>query len=106
MPLAESLRQRVRGGMRSKGHDAVTLAEEQQHLLAKIMFYCCVAFTVPLQILLLYDRGWQVQRWPVPVIVGSTIGWVVGLCLGTMVATSRTFQDQFDTKAKEHAVSK
>jgi hypothetical protein len=92
--------------MRRKGHNAVSLAEEQQHLLAKIMFYCCVAFTVPMQILLLYDRGWQVQRWPVPVIVGSTVGWVVGLCLGTMVATSRTFQDQFDTNAKGHVVPK
>lgn len=63
-------------------------AKQQQDVLAQTVLYSCVAFTVPMQILLLYDRGWQLQRWPVPVVFGSTIGWVVGTCLGTILATT------------------
>lgn len=40
-----------------------------------------VATTIPFQILLLYDRGWQAQRWPVPIILGSTCGWLLGTVL-------------------------
>lgn len=42
---------------------------------------------VLMQILRLYDRGWQVQRWPIPVILGSTLGWCIGLILGSVLVT-------------------
>lgn len=45
-----------------------------------------VAFNIPCQILLLFDAGLQVQRWPVPTIMASTFGWAVGLVVGTMWA--------------------
>jgi hypothetical protein len=50
--------------------------------LSSLVFHMTLAATIPLQILTLYDRGWQWQRWPVPMIVGSTCGWA----LGTMLA--------------------
>ena len=32
----------------------------------------------------LYDRGWQIQRWPIPTIVGTTVGWTVGVLIQTV----------------------
>jgi hypothetical protein len=58
--------------------------QQHQDLLASTVLQAVTACTIPTQILLLYDRGWQVQRWPVPVIVGSTIGWILGTVLGTV----------------------
>jgi hypothetical protein len=81
--VGDQLRQRLRG----RHGDFVSKAKQQQDVLAQTILYSCVAFTVPMQILLLYDRGLQVQRWPVPIILGSTIGWIIGTCLGTMLAT-------------------
>jgi len=57
-----------------------------QDRIAVATFHCTVAATIPLQILRLYDRGWQVQRWPVPVILGSTYGWILGVVIGTLWA--------------------
>jgi hypothetical protein len=62
--------------------------EMRQVVLAQIILYSCIACTVPMQILLLYDRGWQVQRWPIPVVLGSSLGWIVGLLVGTVAASS------------------
>jgi len=42
-----------------------------------------VVVTIVFQIFLLYDRGWQVQRWPVPTILGSSIGWIAGSIVGS-----------------------
>lgn len=43
--------------------------------------------TIILHILRLYDRGWQAQRWPIPTILGATVGWIVGLWLGLLGET-------------------
>lgn len=48
---------------------------------SNLVFHTTLAVTIPMQILCLYDRGWQWQRWPVPVMVGSTIGWTFGCFL-------------------------
>lgn len=47
---------------------------------------CCttLALTIPFEVLLLYDRGWQWQRWPLPVMIGSTLGWALGCVMGTV----------------------
>lgn len=47
----------------------------------QIRAHCIMAITIVCQILLLYDRGWQIQRWPVPTIVGSSIGWTLGIII-------------------------
>jgi hypothetical protein len=50
----------------------------------------CLAGTIVLQILLLYDRGWQAQRWPIPLVLGCTYGWVLGKLLGFIIMRSKT----------------
>jgi hypothetical protein len=59
--------------------------QQQQRLLETVTLHACIACTIPMQILLLYDRGWQWQRWPIPVVLGSTLGWIGANILGTLV---------------------
>lgn len=58
----------------------------QQDKLAAGTTNATVFLTILFQILRLYDRGWQAQRWPIPVILGSTYGWVLGSLGGTVWA--------------------
>ena len=53
--------------------------------LCQIRGHCTVAITIVCQILLLYDRGWQIQRWPVPTILGSAIGWTLGVLVSVIL---------------------
>lgn len=85
--------------LRRRHGDSTCKATLQQDFLAQIILYSCVSFTVPMQILLLYDRGWQVQRWPVPVILGCSIGWIVGTSLGAILATRKL--SRFSNKKKD-----
>jgi hypothetical protein len=55
--------------------------------LKSIVAHSMVAVLIPFPILRLYDRGWQVQRWPVPIILGTTYGWIVGMVGGTLWIT-------------------
>jgi hypothetical protein len=55
----------------------------REWLLATIIAHCVMAVTIPMQILRLYDWGMQIQRWPVPTILGASIGWAMALILGT-----------------------
>jgi hypothetical protein len=74
-------KQRQRGATASS-----TQQQQRQDKVAMAVAHCVAACLIPCQILLLYDAGWQVQRWPVPVIMASTSGWVIGLVVGTLVA--------------------
>jgi hypothetical protein len=77
--FAEHLRYRFRG------HEVYSdRKQRQQAIVARAASQGTLAGAVVFQILRLYDRGWQVQRWPVPVITGSTIGWTVGALIGTL----------------------
>ncbi len=77
--FAEHIRYRLRG------HEVYSdLNKKQQAIVARAASQGTLAGAVVFQILRLYDRGWQVQRWPVPVITGSTIGWTVGALIGTL----------------------
>jgi len=100
--LNEQLQQRLRA---RHHHHSMPQQAQKQCLLQTIVLYACIACTIPLQILLLYDRGWQLQRWPIPVILGVTIGWVAGTVFGTLVLSSslnRVFDRfLFDTKKSE-----
>lgn len=70
----------------------------QQDIVATTVLNSTIAITIPLQILLLYDRGWQIQRWPVPVILGSTVGWVAGTVFGTILANTSFYQLKYSYK--------
>jgi hypothetical protein len=79
----------TRPKQRQRGATASSTQQQQQQRQDKVAMavaHCVAACLIPCQILLLYDAGWQVQRWPVPVIMASTSGWVIGLVVGTLVA--------------------
>ena len=54
-------------------------------IVSVLLTTCVVVLNVPLMVLRLYDRGYQVQRWPVPVVLATTYGWILGNFLGTIV---------------------
>lgn len=80
----------VRGNQRSKQRQASSSTQQQQRQrqdkVAMVVAHCVAACLIPCQILLLYDHGMQVQRWPVPTIMASTYGWAMGLVVGTVWA--------------------
>lgn len=47
-------------------------------------FTATLLITIPFQILQILDSGNQVQRWPIPLVLGSTVGWVVGSVVGLL----------------------
>jgi len=55
---------------------------DQSDLLATCRLYCTLAFVIPFSILSVLDHGSQMQRWPVPVLMGSTYGIVFGSFIG------------------------
>jgi hypothetical protein len=48
--------------------------------------YGVLLTTIALQILQVLDWGVQVQRWPLPIILGVTYGYVVGTLFGIMAS--------------------
>ena len=84
---------------------SVSNARSQHSVLAATTTQATIGCTIPFPILLLYDRGWQAQRWPVPIILGSTIGWSLGVLLGTALAFRRGFLDGLSKKEEVQAAA-
>lgn len=53
-------------------------------LIASCQVHATFFVTIPFQVLRLYDWGSQIQRWPLPIILGSTYGFVLGSFLGCL----------------------
>lgn len=47
----------------------------------RFQLYSCILCTIPCAIFLILDHGNQIQRWPVPILLGFTIGFTVGTLL-------------------------
>jgi len=103
--LLQEFQQRFHRCGRRHRHNLHSLAQQRQSLLQSIVLHACIACTIPLQILLLYDRGWQWQRWPIPVVLGSTIGWIGSTIVGTLAITSGKADRFTDTKKMDADVS-
>ncbi len=52
------------------------------------IMYVTIFTTVPFQILNILDHGKQIQRWPLPIVLGCTIGHCIGSILGLVVVWS------------------
>lgn len=93
--LLDTIQQQLRG--RSVGIAGTCAAisssssQYQQRIIVlhQSIVYCCTIVTVLFQVLLLYDRGYQIQRYPIPIVLGCTIGWIIGTCVGTIRAILR-----------------
>ena len=50
-------------------------------------FYATLLVAVPFQILNILDWGAQIQRWPLPIILGCTFGWIAGSLFALLLLT-------------------
>ncbi len=94
--LLDVIQQQLRGqSIGIAGHTvsfssiSVMKPPQQDIVLHQTIVYCCTIQTILFQILLTFDRGYQVQRYPIPIILGCTIGWIIGTCVGTIRALRR-----------------
>jgi hypothetical protein len=86
-PQLQLLLRGTRPKQRQRGATASSMQQQQrQDKVAMAVAHSVAACLIPCQILLLYDHGMQIQRWPVPIIMASTYGWAVGLVVGTLWA--------------------
>lgn len=67
---------------------------DHSDVLSTSRLYMTLAFIVPFSILSVLDHGEQQQRWPVPVFMGGTYGFVFGSIIGL-------FLNHFQAKKKE-----
>jgi hypothetical protein len=59
--------------------------DDDNTLMKTSRFYATLLMTIPFQILQILDSGLQVQRWPIPLLLGSTVGWMVGNIVGLLL---------------------
>jgi len=53
-------------------------SRQGDEIMGTCRFYTTLLVMIPFQILNILDSGLQVQRWPLPIVLGSTVGWVIG----------------------------
>lgn len=64
----------------------------------RYIMYAVIFVTIPFQILNVLDHGSQIQRWPVPIILGSTVGHCIGCFIGFIASASSWY---FGTEVKK-----
>jgi len=57
-----------------------------------IMYSVLGVMTVPFMILTVLDGGFQIQRWPLPMILGTFCGHMIGITVGTLVGIYRLYR--------------
>lgn len=76
-------------------------------MVSKCRVYATLLVMIPFQILNILDSGLQVQRWPLAMILGSTVGWVMGSVVGFLWAIYTTIKVQRVTEQNvEHHFEK
>jgi hypothetical protein len=81
--LVDSIVRQLRGQYTLANAAASTPQIHQQFVVSQTIVYACSICTTLFQVLLLYDRGYQMQRWPIPIVAGCTFGWILGILVGT-----------------------
>ena len=74
------------------GRDRERELSYKDHLVNELnccMLYSTFLVTVPFMILNILDHGDQNQRWPVPIILGSLCGHLIGIFIGSIVGFYR-----------------
>lgn len=65
-------------------HSQLVNCQHIRERIDSLAMYGTFVGLVPCMILRLLDHGDQVQRWPFPVLLGSSIGYFVGSMVGTL----------------------
>ncbi len=55
---------------------------DDEDQINRYIMYSTILVAIPFQILNILDHGEQIQRWPMPIILGSTIGHCLGCSVG------------------------
>lgn len=72
----------------------------------RCILYSTFLIMVPFMILNILDHGDQIQRWPVPIILGSTVGHVVGVVVGIASVWGSIVVRNVRRKIREHYASR
>ena len=80
--------------------------EDDKEIANRYVMYATLFVTIPFQILNILDHGNQIQRWPIPIILGSTIGHCIGCIIavcgtGASSSTSWYKYEQYVAQDKE-----
>jgi hypothetical protein len=77
---------------------------DSQEWLSTVIAHFVMAVTIPLQILRLYDWGMQIQRWPVPAILGASTSWALALIFGTplVLLLDDSYSDNKSKTSRHH----
>ena len=73
-------------------------------IVGKCRFYATLLVMMPFQVLTILDSGLQVQRWPLPMVLGSTVGWVMGSVIGLLLAiyTNLNAKPHYESHEQSH----
>jgi hypothetical protein len=69
--------------------------KDYSNLLAASRLYGMLLVSIPFQVLAVLDSGIQIQRWPIPILLGGTYGYVAGTLVGICLI-------HFENKAEQH----
>jgi hypothetical protein len=58
---------------------------DHSDLLATCRLFGVLIGSIPFQLLQVLDWGVQIQRWPIPIVLGGTFGYVVGSIIGVLL---------------------
>ena len=73
---------------------------DDNHIFTRWIMYATIITTIPFQILNILDHGIQIQRWPIPMILGATIGHCIGCCF-CLLSSVWTYSLSFWRSGKE-----
>ena len=68
------------------------LLQQLGYEMNSCIVYSTCGITIPFMILNILDHGNQLQRWPVPILVGALVGHVVGGLIAIVVGWYRLYQ--------------
>lgn len=70
-------------------HSELNFIESLSMEMNSIILYSTVLVTIPFGILNILDAGMQMQRWPMPLIIGSFTGHMLGIVLSMLMGIYR-----------------
>jgi hypothetical protein len=74
-------------------------------IIASHRFYGTMLGLIPFAILNILDWGLQIQRWPLPLVIGGTIGWTVGN-LFSILPIRKLAYESVETTAGSSSIAK